>query len=156
MLASGGRADLDRLRHESDQPVAEQDCPSTCDTEAQSDNCFQPIVLVRHNVPRTACNATMACLPDMCRVDCDSSHMRDYGRDIAALQPRRHRRVSAVTKRRFPAKPVIGRTAGLFGRTILKRTERRTITQRVVPIFSADRRGSLRGVTRSGPFVERR
>jgi hypothetical protein len=47
--------------------------------------------------------------------------------------------VSAVTKRRFPAKPVIGRTAGSFGGTIIQHTERRTI-------FSADRRGiAVRG-----------
>jgi hypothetical protein len=60
-VASGRRAELDRLRHESDEPIAEKDCPSACDTEAQSDNCFQPIVLVRHNAPRKACNATIAC-----------------------------------------------------------------------------------------------
>jgi hypothetical protein len=48
---------------------------------------------------------------------------------------------------------VIGRIAGLFGGTIIKRTERRTITQSVVPVFSADRRGIAVGVTRSGPFL---
>ena len=43
--------------------------------------------------------------------------------------------------------------SGIVG-TIIKRTERRTITQRVVPVFSADRRGiAVGGVTRSGPFL---
>ena len=59
--------------------------------------------------------------------------------------------VLAVTERRNSVAPVIGRTASFLGGGQGVGARRRTLQKGFAPI-SADRRGSLWGVTRSGLF----
>ena len=51
-LRDNRRPNLNQVLDEPHQSVAHKDCPGARDTEAESDNCFQPILLVRHNTPR--------------------------------------------------------------------------------------------------------